>query len=96
MSVIHHQGGNLMATLCHDADRCSRRSIQIDHQCALCLNQRLLQRLRREQHSIEVRANEIQRAVNSIDRHVFTDPLALEFLREVTKRAIRRIRYSVG
>ena len=85
-----------MATLCHDADRCSRRSIQIDHQCALCLNQRLLQRLRREQHSIEVRAKEIQRAVNSIDRHVFTDPLALDFLREVTKRAIRRIRYSVG
>jgi hypothetical protein len=27
---------------------------------------------------------------------VFTDPLALEFLREVTKRAIRRIRHSVG
>ena len=96
MAVIHSQGSNLMATLCRDAERCSRRSIQINQQCHLCLNQALLKRLRAEQHSLEGRLSQIRKVIAEIDREVVLDPLALDFASEVARRAIVKIQSSVN
>ena len=96
MPVIHSQGSNLMATLCRDAERCSRRSIQINQQCHLCLNQALLKRLHAEQHSLEGRLSDIRRVIAEIDREVALDPLALDFASEVARRAIVKIQSSVN
>ena len=96
MAVINCQGSNLMATLCRDAERCSRRSIQINQQCDLCLNQALLKRLRAEQHSLEGRLSEIRKVIAEIDREVVLDPLALDFASEVARRAIVKIQSSVN
>ena len=96
MAVINCQGSNLMATLCRDAERCSRRSIQIIQQCDLCLNQALLKRLRAEQHSLEGRLSEIRKVIAEIDREVVLDPLALDFASEVARRAIVKIQSSVN
>ena len=59
MAVIHCQGSNLMAALCRDAERCSRRSLQITQQCDFCLNQTLLKRLRSEQCMIALRLEQL-------------------------------------
>ena len=96
MAVTNCQGSNLMATLCRDAERCSRRSIQINQQCDLCLNQALLKRLRAEQHSLEGRLSEIRKVIAEIDREVVLDPLALDFASEVARRAIVKIQSSVN
>ena len=96
MAVINCQGSNLMATLCRDAERCSRRSIQINQQCDLCLNQARLKRLRAEQHSLEGRLSEIRKVIAEIDREVVLDPLALDFASEVARRSIVKIQSSVN
>ena len=92
MAVIHRQGSNLMAELCRDADRCSRRSLQISQQCNFCLNQKLLKRLRSEQSLIALRLEQLQKLIAGIDRESVVDPLALDFASEVARRAILKIR----
>ena len=92
MAVIHRQGSNLMAELCRDAERCSRRSLQINQQCNFCLNQKLLKRLRSEQSLIAQRLEQLQKLIAGIDRESVVDPLALDFASEVARRAILKIR----
>ncbi|WP_114992064.1 hypothetical protein [Synechococcus sp. UW179A] len=96
MALIHRQGTNLMATLCGDAERCSRRSLQINQQCNLCLNQRLIKRLRAEQSQIALRLRELQKLIAGMDREFVADPLAWDFANEVARRAIVKIRSSVN
>ena len=96
MALIHRQGSNLMATLCRDAERCSRRSLQINQQCNLCLNQMLIKRLRAEQSQIALRLRELQKLIAGMDREFVADPLALDFASEVARRAIVKIRSSVN
>ena len=92
MAVIHCQGSNLMAALCHDAERCSRRSLQITQQCNFCLNQTLLKRLRSEQCLIAARLEQLQKLIAGMDRESVVDPLALDFATEVARRAIMTTR----
>ena len=96
MAVIHRQGGNLMAALCRDAERCSRRSLQITQQCDFCLNQTLLKRLLSEQCQIAARLKQLQKLIAGMDRESALDPLALDFASEVARRAIVKIRSSVN
>ena len=96
MAVIHRQGSNLMAALCRDAERCSRRSLQITQQCDFCLNQTLLKRLRSEQDQIAARLKQLQKLIAGMDRESALDPLALDFASEVARRAIVKIRSSVN
>jgi len=96
MAVIHRQGINLLATLCRDAERCSRRSIQINQQCELCVNQTLLRRLRHEQRLIEQRLKKMQKLIAGMDRELSLDPMALDFAGEVARRAIVRSQSSVN
>jgi len=91
MAEIHRQGSNLIASLCRDAERCSRRSIQINQQCNFCLNQTLLKRLRSEQCLIAERLEQLQQLIAGIDRESVVDPLALDFAGEVARRAIMNI-----
>jgi len=88
MAEIHRQGSNLMAALCRDAERCSRRSLQINQQCNYCLNQTLLKRLRSEQCLISARLEQFQKLIAGMDRESVVDPLALDFASEVARRAI--------
>ena len=92
MVVTHRQGSNLMAELCRDAERCSRRSLQINQQCNFCLNQKLLKRLRSEQLLIAERLEQLQKLIAGMDRESVVDPLALDFASEVALRAIVKIR----
>ena len=92
MAVIHRQGSNLMAALCRDAERCSRRSLQINQQCNYCLNQTLLKRLRSEQCLISARLEQLQKLIAGMDRESVVDPLALDFASEVARRAIVKTR----
>ena len=96
MVVIHRQGINLMASLCRDADRLSRRSIQIRQQCELCVNQTLLRRLHHEQRLIEKRLKNVQQLISGINSDLSLDPLALEFASEVAQRAILKTQSSVN
>ena len=93
MVLTHRQGSNLMAELCRDAERCSRRSLQINQQCNLCLNQKLLKRLRSEQLLIAERLEQLQKLIAGMDRESVVDPLALDFASEVALRAIVKIRF---
>ena len=92
MAVIHRQGSTLMAALCRDAERCSRRSLQITQQCDFCLNQTLLKRLRSEQCLIALRLEQLQKLIAGMDRESAVDPLALDFASEVARRAIVKTR----
>ena len=92
MVLTHRQGSNLMAELCRDAERCSRRSLQINQQCNLCLNQKLLKRLRSEQLLIAERLEQLQKLIAGMDRESVVDPLALDFASEVARRAIVKTR----
>ncbi len=92
MAVIHRQGSNLMAALCREAERCSRRSLQINQQCDFCLNRTLLKRLRSEQCSITARLEHLQKLIEGMDRESVVDPMALEFASEVARRALLKIR----
>ena len=92
MAVIHRQGSNLMAALCREAERCSRRSLQINQQCDFCLNRTLLKRLRSEQCSIAARLEQLQKLIAGMDRESVVDPLALDFASEVARRALLKIR----
>ena len=92
MAVIHRQGCNLMAELCRDAERDSRRSLQISQQCNFCLNQTLLKRLRSEQCLIAARLEQLQKLIAGMDRESVVDPLALDFATEVARRAIMTTR----
>ena len=92
MAVIHRQGSNLMSALCRDAERCSRRSLQITQQCDFCLNQTLLKRLRSEQCLIALRLEQLQQLIAGMDRESVVDPLALDFASEVARRAIVKTR----
>ena len=92
MVVTHRQGSNLMAELCRDAERCSRRSLQINQQCNFCLNQKLLKRLRSEQLLIAERLEQLPKLIAGMDRESVVDPLALDFASEVALRAIVKIR----
>ena len=85
-----------MATLCRDSERCSRRSLQINQQCNLCLNQTLIKRLRAEQTQIALRLRELQKLIAGMDRELLVDPLALNFAAEVARRALVKIRSSVN
>ena len=96
MAVMHRQGINLMASLCREAERCSRRSIQINQQCELCVNQTLLRRLRHEQCLVEKRLKDIQKLISGINPDTSLDPLALEFASEVAQRAILKTQSSVN
>ena len=96
MALIYRQGSNLMATLCRDAERCSRRSLQINQQCNLCLNQTLIKRLRTEQAQLALRLRELQKLIAGMDRELLVDPLALDFAGEVARRALVKIRSSVN
>ena len=92
MAVIHRQGSNLIAALCRDAERCSRRSLQITQQCNFCLNHTLLKRLRSEQNLIAARLEQLQKLIAGMDRESVVDPLALDFATEVARRAIMTTR----
>ena len=92
MAVIHRQGSNLMAALCREAERCSRRSLQINQQCDFCLNQTLLKRLRSEQLLIAERLEQLQKLIAGMDRESAVDPMALDFASEVARRALLKIR----
>ncbi len=92
MAVILCQGSNLMAALCRDAERCSRRSLQINQQCDSCLNQTLLKRLRSEQCRIAIRLEQLQELIAEMDLETVVDPLALDFASEVARRAIAKTR----
>ena len=96
MVVIPRQSSNLLATLCREAERCSRRSLQINQQCNFCLNQTLLKRLRSEQDQIAARLKQLQKLIAGMDRESVLDPLALDFASEVARRAIVKIRSSVN
>ena len=96
MAVFHRQGNNLMATLCRDVERCSRRCLQINHQSNLCLNQSLLKRLQTEQRQIEMRLRALQQLIAGMNRDAALDPLALNFANEVARRAIVKIQSSVN
>ena len=96
MAVMHRQGINLMASLCREAERCSRRSIQINQQCELCFNQTLLRRLRHEQCLVEKRLKDVQKLISGINPDTSLDPLALEFAGEVAQRAILKTQSSVN
>ena len=96
MAGTYRQGSNLMATLCRDAERCSRRSLQINQQCELCVNQMLIRRLRREQRLIENRLRQWQMLIKGIDRDATLDPMSLDFVSEVVRRAMARIQSSVN
>ena len=95
MVVIHCQSSNLLATLCRDAERCSRRSLQIHQQCNFCLNQTLLKRLRSEQCQLTAHLKQLQKLIAGMDRESVLDPLALDFASEVARRAVAKIRSSV-
>ena len=92
MAVIHRQGSNLMAALCREAERCSRRSLQINQQCDFCLNRTLLKRLHSEQCSIAARLEQLQKLIAGMDRESVVDPMALDFASEVARRALLNIR----
>ena len=92
MAVIHRQGSNLMAALCLEAERCSRRSLQINQQCDFCLNRTLIKRLRSEQCSSSARLEQLQKLIAGMDRESVVDPLALDFASEVARRALLKIR----
>mgnify|MGYP001477996416 FL=1 len=92
MAVIHRQGSNLMAALCREAERCSRRSLQINQQCDFCLNQTLLKRLRSEQCLIAERLEQLHKLIAGMDHESVVDPLALDFASEVARRALLKIR----
>ena len=96
MAVIHRQDFNLMASLCRDAERCSRRSIQINQHCELCVNQTLLRRLRHEQRLIEQRLLDVRRLIAEMDREISLDVVALDFAAEVARRAIVKTQSSVN
>ena len=96
MAEFHRQGNNLMATLCRDAERCSRRCLQIDQQSNFCLNQTLIKRLRSEQRQLEMRLRDLQKLIAGMDRDAALDPMALDFANEVARRAIVKIRSSVN
>tara|TARA_B100001175_G_scaffold181613_1_gene154142 strand:- start:678 stop:968 length:291 start_codon:yes stop_codon:yes gene_type:complete len=96
MVVIPRQSSNLLATLCREAERCSRRSLQINQQCNFCLNQTLLKRLRSEQDQIAARLKQLQKLIAGMDRESVLDPLALDFASEVARRAIVKTRSSVN
>lgn len=96
MAVITRQGSNLMASLCRDADRCSRRSRQITQQCNLCLSKSLLKRLHTEQAQIERHLRELQKLIAGLDRDALIDPLAVDFVSEVTRRALLKSRFSLN
>jgi len=96
MAEFHRQGNNLMATLCRDAERCSRRCLQINQQSHLCLNQALRKRLRTEQRQIQIRLVELQGLIAGMDRDAALDPLALDFASEVARRAMVKIQSSVN
>ena len=96
MVVIHRQSSNLVATLCSDIERCSRRSLQINQQCNFCLSQALLKRLLSEQCQIAARLKQLQKLIAGMDRESALDPLALDFASEVARRAIVKTRSSVN
>ncbi len=84
-SVAQHSD-SLIGSLCREVDALRSRVVQLSHALVRCQNSTLWRRLHQERQRLLERRHELLQVARIWQSQEMRDPLAIEFLVEITSR----------